>query len=81
MIEDEQNLRKILAKAHKQKTPKNAIKPKTRSRKMYQKTKHLLIHSSGYSNEQQLHQVTLVRLVRLCQCKDFLEELYFCSSK
>ena len=45
MIEDEQNLRKILAKAHKQKTPKNAIKPKTRSRKMYQKTKYLLIHS------------------------------------
>ena len=37
MTEDEQNLRKILAKAKKQKTSKNAIKPKTRSRKMYQK--------------------------------------------
>lgn len=45
MIEDEQNLRKILAKTHKQKTPKNAIKPKKRSRKMYQKIKHLLIYN------------------------------------
>lgn len=53
MIEDEQNLRKILAKTHKQKTPKNAIKPKKRSRKMYQKIKHLLIYNWGYSNEQQ----------------------------
>ena len=44
MMEDQQNLKKILAKVHRQKRPKNADKPDT-DQKNVPKMQDLLVHS------------------------------------